>query len=345
MSELRTHYLGLELHSPIVASASPLTGEPETATRIAAAGAGAMVLPSLFEEEVVHEEVSLQDALRAGTEHFAEALDYYPDAAQEFPSIADRYLERIGEIKTGVDIPVIASLNATSAGGWIRYAKMIEEAGADALELNLYRVAADPDRDAIEVEAGDLEVVREVCAAVDLPVAVKLSPYYSSMARFARDVVAAGARGLVLFNRFYQPDVDVDTREVVVRLELSHAWEIRLPLRWIAILRPLLGEGVSLALTSGVQSGNDVAKALLVGADVAMTTSALLRNGPEHLTFMHQGLRAWIESNGYESVEQLRGSVSYRATDDPAAFERSNYVKTLHSWTAPPNLTPSSPSS
>lgn len=344
MTELRTRYLGLDLRSPIVASASPLTGEIETAERIDAAGAGAIVLPSLFEEEIVHEEVSMQDALHAGTEHFAEALDYYPSVAQDFPSITDRYLARISDIKQRVGIPVIASLNATSRGAWIRYARLIEEAGADALELNLYRVAADPYRSGSDVERADIELIEEVCSTVSMPVAVKLSPYYSSMAHFGQAVVGAGAAGLVLFNRFYQPDLDVDTREVVVKLELSHPWEIRLPLRWIAILRPLL-DSASLALTSGVHSGRDVAKALLAGADVAMTTSALLHNGPEYLSVLHTELGAWLEEHEYSSVDQLRGSMSYSSSDDPSAFERSNYVKTLRSWTAPPNLTPTSPSS
>ena len=345
MSDLTTSYLGLELDSPIVASASPLTGEVDSAKRVAEAGASAIVMPSLFEEEIVHDEVSLQGALHAGAEHFAEALDYYPDVVQEYPSIADRYLGRIAEIKAAVGVPLIASLNASSTGGWTRYARLIEEAGADALELNLYRIAADPERTAAQVEDADVAVVRDVCGSVSIPVAVKLSPYYSSVPHFARGVVDAGAAGLVLFNRFYQPDVDVETREVAVRLELSHPGEIRLPLRWIAILRPQVGSQASLALTSGVHSGTDVAKALLVGADVAMTTSSLLHNGPEYLRVLHDDLKAWMERHEYESVTQLRGSVSYRSTDDPAAFERSNYVKTLHSWTAPSNLTPASPSS
>jgi dihydroorotate dehydrogenase (fumarate) len=345
MTRLTTSYLGLELRSPIVASASPFTGEIETAQRIAAAGAGAIVLPSLFEEEIVHDETSLQDALHAGADHFAEALDFYPGVVQDFPSVADRYVNHLAELKKWVDVPIIASLNATSSGGWTRYARLLEEAGADALELNLYRVAADPERSGADVEKGDIELVRGVASSVSLPLAVKLSPYYSSMANFGPAVVEAGAAGLVLFNRFYQPDLDVDTREVVVKLELSHPWEIRLPLRWIAILRPLLGRDASIALTSGVHDGRDVAKALLAGADVAMTTSALLRNGPEHLAVMHSELEAWLEANDYGSVDELRGSVSYASSEDPGAFERSNYMKTLHSWTAPPNLTPASPSS
>ena len=344
MTDLTTQYLGLELSSPIVASASPLTGEVETAQRIAEAGAGAIVMPSLFEEEIVHEEVSLQDALHAGTEHFAEALDYYPSVAQEFPSIADRYLERLAGIKAAVDVPVIASLNAYSPGGWTRYAALLEQAGADALELNLYRVAADPAGSGQDVERRDIELVTEVCSSVSLPVAVKLSPYYSSMAHLGRSLVDTGAAGLVLFNRFYQPDLDVDSREVVVKLELSHPWEIRLPLRWIAILRPVLGPDPSLALTSGVHSGRDVAKAVLAGADVAMTTSSLLQRGPEHIGTLQTELEAWMEEQGYGSVTEAKGSVTQTSAEDPSAFERSNYIKTLHSWTAPPNLTPTSPS-
>ncbi|HYN36371.1 MAG TPA: dihydroorotate dehydrogenase-like protein, partial [Actinomycetota bacterium] len=312
---------------------------------IVAAGAGALVLPSLFEEEIVHEEVSLQDALQAGTEHFAEALDYYPGSVEDFPSIADRYLEKVAAIKKRVEVPVIASLNGTSPGGWVRYARLLQEAGADALELNLYRVAADPHRKGSEVERDDVTLVQEVCSSVSLPVAVKLSPYYSSMAHLGPSMTVAGAAGLVLFNRFYQPDLDVDSREVAVKLELSHPAEIRLPLRWMAILRPLVGDTASLALTSGVHSGRDVAKALLVGADVAMTTSALLIHGPEHLKVMHMELLDWLGEHAYSSVDQLRGSVSYKTTDDPSAFERANYIRTLHSWTAPSNRTPASPSS
>jgi len=338
MTDLRSTYLGLDLRSPIVASAGPLTGTRETAERLAAAGAGAIVMPSLFEEEIVHEEVELNFALEAGAEHFPEALDYFPRFSV-IESVLDRYLATIGELKAALDIPVIASLNGATPGGWVNYAQMLGNAGADALELNIYRLATDPDRTAAEVEVGDLELVSEVVAAVELPVAVKLGPYYSAMANFARRVTAAGARGLVLFNRFYQPDLDIETRDVVPRIDLSQAWELRLPLRWIAILRPILGPGVSLAATSGVHSGADVAKALLVGADVAMTTSALLRQGPEHLATMEAELRSWMAEHEYASVAELRGSVSRSTSEDPGAFERANYLRTLHSWTTPPSLT------
>jgi dihydroorotate dehydrogenase (fumarate) len=337
MTDLRTNYLGLHLRSPIVASAGPLTRERETAERLEAAGAGAIVLPSLFEEEIVHDEVELSFALEAGSEAFPEALDYFPP----FPvmeSVLGNYLASIGELKDALDIPVIASLNGTTTGGWIDYAQKLAGAGADALELNLYRLAADAEQTAADVEARDLRLIADVVAAVDLPVAIKLGPYYTAMANFARQVAATGARGLVLFNRFYQPDLDLETRDVLPRIDLSQPWELRLPLRWIAILRPVLGTAVSLAATSGVHSGDDVVKALLVGADVAMTTSALLRHGPEHIATLEAGLLAWMTDHDYESVAQLRGSVSTATSDDPAAFERANYLRTLHSWTTPPSL-------
>lgn len=334
MTDLRTTYLGLELRSPIVASASPLTGEPGTARAIEDAGAGAIVLPSLFEEEILHEEIELNRSLEAGSEHFAEALDYFPP----FPELAtagDRYLAGLTEIKAQSSVPVIASLNATTTGGWVQYAQMMQDAGADAVELNLYHVAADPSRNGADVESEHLELVAAVRAALTVPLAVKLSPYYTAMADFAHRTVAAGASGLVLFNRFYQPDLDLDTLDVVPRVELSRPSELRLPLRWIAILRPQLGPGASLAATSGIHSGADVAKALLVGADVAMTTSALLRHGPAHVAAIEAQLRAWMADHDYVSVTQMRGSASHTTADDPSAFERANYMKTLHSWSAP----------
>ena len=255
MPALDTSYLGLALRSPIVASASPLTGDPDTAVRLADAGVGAIVLPSLFEEEIVHEQVQLAAALEAGAEQYAEATDYFPNLPA-FPTTPERYLDNLARTKARVPVPVIASLNASSPGGWTRYARQLADAGADAIELNVYRVAADPARDAASVESDDLAIVADVKAAVDVPVAVKLSPFYSSLANFAERVVAAGADGLVLFNRFYQPDLDVETLDVVPRLELSTPWELRLPLRWIAILRPMLDGRASLAATSGVATGD-----------------------------------------------------------------------------------------
>lgn len=329
--DLSTTYLGLRLRSPIVASAGPIAREVDGAKALAGAGAGAVVLPSLFEEEVLEEEVGLSFALEAGSGQFAEALDYFP-AVTNFTTTADKYLDLLEQTKKALDVPVIASLNAFSGGGWSRYAGLLADAGADALELNVYRVPARADLTSAQVEQADLDLVSTVCAAVALPVAVKLSPYYSAMAAFAASVISAGAAGLVLFNRFYQPDLDLETMDVVPRVELSRPWELRLPLRWTAILRPQLGPGTSLAATSGVHSGHDVVKALAVGADVAMMTSAVLRFGPGYIGTVESQLRSWLAEHDYVSVSQLRGSVSQATSVDAGAFERANYMKTLHSW-------------
>jgi dihydroorotate dehydrogenase (fumarate) len=340
--DLTTRYLGLELRSPIVASAAPHNAEPAMAARLEAAGVGAIVLPSLFEEEIVAEEIGLSRSLEQGSEHFAEALSYFP-AVNSFVGAADRYLAAIRELKKHAGVPIIASLNATTAGGWVRYAQAIEEAGADALELNLYRVAADPRRTAFEMEAADIQLIHSVRTSVTIPLAVKLAPYYSALANFAFHAAEAGAEGLVLFNRFYQPDIDIESGDVVPRLELSHVSELRMPVRWIAILRPQLGAGVSLAASSGVQSGTDVVKALMVGADVAMMTSALLRSGPEHVGTVLTGLRAWLTEHEYTSVHQLIGSATAARVTHPDAFERANYLSTLRSWTTPPELVSTTP--
>jgi len=332
--DLRTRYLGLELRSPIVASASPLTREPDTARRLEEAGAAALVLPSLFEEEILHEEIQLNRSLEAGSEQFAEALSYFP-TVESFAGAGDRYLARLAQIKAASGVPVIASLNATTAGGWVRYARLMQDAGADALELNLYHLAADAERTAADMEATDLELIAAVRAAISIPLAVKLSPYYSALASFARHAVQRGAGGLVLFNRFYQPDLDLETLDVIARLELSRSSELRLPLRWTAILRPQLGPAVSLAASSGIHAGSDVVKALLVGADVAMTTSALLEHGPGQLRTIEAELVTWMADHEYESVTQIRGSASQATVEDPSAFERANYMKTLRSWTTP----------
>jgi dihydroorotate dehydrogenase (fumarate) len=336
-ADLHTRYLGLELRSPIVASSSPLTGNLESVARIAEAGAGAIVLPSLFEEEILNEEIQLNRSLEAGTEQFAEALTYFP-TIEALPGVGDRYLERLERTRGRVSVPVIASLNATTQGGWVRYARLMQDAGADALELNLYHVAADPSVTATDRERIDLEMISAVRASVTIPLAVKLSPYYSAMANFAALAEGAGADGLVLFNRFYQPDLDLESMEVVPRVELSRPGELRLPLRWIAILRPQLGSHVSLAATSGIHSGADVVKALMVGADIAMTTSSLLRNGPEHLRTIETELVEWLEEHEYESVSQLRGSATQTSVEDPSAFERGNYMTALRSWATPPDL-------
>ncbi len=331
--DLATRYLGLELRSPIVASAAPHNADPVMAGLLERAGVAAIVLPSLFEEEILGEEIELSRSLEQGTEHFAEALDYFP-SVEGFIGAADRYVAALERIKSKAGVPIIASLNASTSGGWVHHARRIEAAGADAIELNLYHLAADPLRTAADMEEADLELIAAVRASVAIPLAVKLSPYYSAFANFAAEAVRAGADGLVLFNRFYQPDLDLDALEVVPRLELSHSWEMRLPARWIAILRPQLGPRISLAATSGVQAGSDVLKGLMVGADVVMMTSALLRHGPEHVASVEAELRAWMVEREYESVAQMRGSASQANVEDPSAFERANYMTTLRSWVA-----------
>ena len=333
--DLRTRYLGLDLRSPIVASSSPLTGEVASARLLEQAGAGAIVLPSLFEEEIVAEELQLNQSLEAGSEQFAEALGYFPNIGA-YPGVGERYLTRLEKTKAALSIPVIASLNASTPGGWVRYAKLMQDAGADALELNLYHVAADPTLSAAAREDADLTLIEAVRASVTIPLAVKISPYYSALAGFARRVVTAGADGLVLFNRFYQPDLDLETLEVIAKVELSRSGDLRLPLRWIAILRPQLGTDVGLAATSGIHSGADAVKGLMVGADVVMTASAVLRNGASQVRAIEAELTAWMTEHEYESVAQLRGSASAATVEDPSAFERANYMAALHSWSAPP---------
>ncbi len=335
--DLRTRYLGLDLRSPIVASSTPLTGEPSFVKELEDAGVGAVVLPSLFEEEILNDEIELSRALDQGTEQFPEALGYFPNV-EEFKGIGERYLERLQKTKSMVSIPVVASLNADSTGSWIRYAKLIQDAGADALELNLYHVAADAAVGSAAREDADVDLVAEVRAAISIPFAVKLSPYYAAMANFAGRVVEAGANGLVLFNRFYQPDLDLETFDVVTKVSLSHPSELRLPLRWLAILRPQLGPGVGLASTTGIHAGTDAVKALSVGADVAMMASAILRNGAGHVATVQRELVEWMTEREYESVSQLRGSATAANVVNPSAFERANYLKTLHSWSAPSKL-------
>ena len=333
--DLASSYLGLALHSPIVASASPQTGDVRTARQLAEEGVGALVLPSLFEEEIVAEEVRMSAAFDAGAGQQPEASSYFP-SMPVLPTVADHYVANLERVKAAVKVPVIASLNATSPGSWSRYAARLASAGADALELNIYRVVTDPSLDANQVESSELELIGDVCGSAGVPVAVKLSPYYSALANFAGSVAAAGVSGFVLFNRFYQPDLDLEELQVVPRLELSSPFELRLPLRWIAILRPQLPERVSLAASSGVHRADDVAKALAVGADIVMTTSELLHSGPERVRSLEQALRTWLYEHDYSSVSELRGSVSRVAAEDGEAFERANYMRTLRSWAAVP---------
>ena len=307
--------------------------------RLEDAGAAAVVLPSLFEEEILHEELELNRPSTPAPSTSPRHSTTSPTSAVRHAG--DRYLDA-SPLSSQPSVPVIASLNATSTGGWIRYAAhRATPAPTPRAEPVPRRRRPAPDA---TTSRRDLEIITAVRAEVDIPLAVKLSPYYSAMADFARDVVRAGADGLVLFNRFYQPDLDLETLSVVPRVELSSPSELRLPLRWIAILSPLLAGRASLAATSGIASGTDVVKALLVGADVAMMTSTLLRHGPEHVAVIESELVAWLTEREYRSVAQIRGSASHATSGDPAAFERAGYVRTLHSWSAPHHLTPSSPS-
>jgi dihydroorotate dehydrogenase (fumarate) len=324
-----TSYLGLSLSGPLIASASPLTGRIDSLLALEAAGASAVVLPSLFEEEVVDEETQLADMMQAG-EDFAEfSGGALPDLDQ--PNLgAGRHRRLLQQAKDQLKIPVIASLNATRPGSWQRYATELADAGADALELNLYAVEANPSRGAAEVELAHLAAIEAVKIAVDIPLTVKLSPYYSALSKFASLAVDAGADGLVLFNRFYSPDIDLDDLRLFARAELSDAADQRLSLRWLGILRGQLPE-VSLACTSGVHSGKEVIKAILVGANIACTTSAVLRRGPEAVTEILGEAERWMEDHGYASLDELRGAMSAASVPDPSTFERAQYQAVLHS--------------
>ncbi|MGI9600312.1 MAG: dihydroorotate dehydrogenase-like protein [Acidimicrobiales bacterium] len=328
--DLRTRYLGLDLDSPVVASPSPMTADIDTLEQLERAGVGAVVLPSLFEEEIEHEAASLQQLDRHGAGAFAEAAGGYLPGFGDVETMASRHLQALETAKQRLSIPVIASLNGSTLGGWTRHAALLEEAGADAIELNVYLVATDPNTDGRAIEQRYRELVQAVRRTVTIPLAVKIGPYFSSMAATAGDLELAGADGLVLFNRFYQPDIDLEMLQVVPSIVLSSPAELRLPLRWVAVLSELVG--CDLAVTTGVHHGHDVVKALLVGADVAMMASALLQNGTAHVTTVLSQLRQWLEQHDYESVDQLRGAMSVSAVEDAEEFVRANYVQTLHSF-------------
>ena len=333
MVDLRTRYLGLELRNPLVASASPLTEHVGTLQRLEAAGAGAVVMRSLFEEQIEEETFDLHEMMEQWTESYFEATSFFPPMA-EYRSGPSAYLEAIAEAKARLSIPVIGSLNGVSPHGWTRYASLVEEAGADALELNVYFVAADPEETSASVEQRYIDLVSDVRASVSIPLAVKIGPFFSALPAMARSLVAAGADGLVLFNRFVQPDIDLESLTVVPTVRLSTSNELTLPIRWIAILRGLLGTA-SLGATSGVHSGVDVLKALLAGADATMMASALLKNGPEHLAVVLKDVENWLDMHEYESVEQMKGSLSQGGAPDPGAFERNQYRKALNSYSTP----------
>ena len=330
--DLKTTYLGLKLAHPIVASASPLSRTLEGIRRLEDAGASAIVMFSLFEEQIRYEQESLDYLTEVGTEAFAESLTYFP-AVTDYRVGPDQYLELIRAATKAVDVPIIASLNGISNAGWTSYAREMAEAGAKAIELNIYYIPADITVTGREVEQRYIDVVSAVRSVVDVPVSVKLSPFFSSTGEMASRLVKAGADGLVLFNRFYQPDFDLDDLEVVPNMELSTASEIRLPLLWIAVLHGRIN--ASLAATRGVQSGIEVIKYIMAGADAVMTTSALLRHGVGHLTTLLDGMRIWMEKHNYESVAQMKGSMSQLKVANPAAFERANYIKILQTYQSP----------
>jgi len=327
--ELSTTYLGLKLKNPLVASASPMSKKLARIKSMEEAGIAAVVMHSLFEEQIIHESLELDHFLTRHSNSSAEALSYLPDVGT-YALTPEKYLNHVTEVKKAVSIPVIGSLNGVSKGGWIRYARLIQDAGADALELNLYYIPTDPDLPAQDLESAQAELVADVAASIAIPLAVKLSPYYTSLPHFARQLVQAGAKGLVLFNRFYQPDFDLEELEVIHNLDLSTSSDLRLPLRWVSILHGNVD--ADLALTSGIHSARDVLKAMMAGAKIAMMASNLLHNGERIIPSMLNELAWWMETHEYESIEQMQGSMSRQSVAEPAAFERANYMRVLSSW-------------
>ena len=330
---LETEYMGLKLKNPIVPSASPLSTDPGMVKRLEDAGASAIVMYSLFEEQITHEQHAIDHFLSHGSESYAESLSYFPEPEAFANLEAEEYLEHLSRLKDSVSIPVIGSLNGVSAGGWMNYAKKMQQAGADAIELNIYYIPTDEKLDARQVEDMYLEDLKTVKTAVDIPVAMKLSPFFTNMANMAKRLDQAGVDGLVLFNRFYEPDIDLEDLSVKPSLQLSVPYEARLPLQWIALLKGRLK--CSLAATSGIHTFEDVLKMTLAGADVTMMASALLQHGPGRIKEILDGLTAWLDKKEYNSLNQLKGSMSYRHVAEPAAYERANYMKTLQSYRQP----------
>ena len=327
--DLTTTYLGLKLKSPLMPGASPLVDDMDIVRRLEDAGASAIVMHSLFEEQVVGEQLASIYAMEMFADSYAEALSYFP-AHEEFALSPDQYLEQIRRIKQAVAIPVIGSLNGTTAGGWLRYASLIEEAGADALELNVYHVPTDASETGRSVESRVIEVLGSVKGSVGIPVTVKLSPYYSSLPNFAAELDFAGADGMVLFNRFYQPDIDPVELEAKPSLNLSDSSELLLRLRWLAVLSPKFSG--SIACSGGVHTAVDAVKAIMAGADAVQLVSSLLRNGPEFLGVLQREMVQWMEENEYTSVRRMHGCMSHRRSPDPSAFERANYMRVLQSY-------------
>jgi len=327
--DMSTTYLGLHLPSPIVASAGPVTGDQRHWEELEVSGVGAIVLPSLFEEQIEHEESAVETAMSLGAHISAESSTYLPPVEVR-GTTSTWHLRLVERARDRLFVPVIASVNGTSSGGWVHYARSLESAGAQAIELNIYDVIVDPRTTASDVEQRYFDLISAVREVVTVPLAVKLGPWFTSLPHFAAELESTGIDGLVLFNRFYQPDIDLDTLDLTPRLELSTSADARLPLHWIGILRGVVS--CSLAASSGVHDGADALKLLLVGADVAMTTSAVLQHGPQHVATMLKWMNEWMTARQYDSVEQLKGSVSRPNSSDPGAYERANYYHVLHNW-------------
>ncbi|MBI4815649.1 MAG: dihydroorotate dehydrogenase-like protein [Deltaproteobacteria bacterium] len=330
--DLSTKYLGLTLKSPIVPSAGPLSRSVDVAKQLEDAGAPAIVLYSLFEEQINRELEELDEFLSQGTEGYAESLSYFPEP-ESFHLDPDSYLDHVRKLKESLSIPVIASLNGVSSGGWIQYARYLEQAGANAIELNIYFVPTDPTLPGDLVEENAIKTVAEVRKSVEIPVAVKLSPFFSNLAYTAKRMTEAGANGLVLFNRFYQPDLDLEVLDVVPKVHLSTSADLTLPLRWVAILYRKVN--ASLALTTGVHTHLDALKALMAGADIAMMCAALLEHGPGHLRVVLDAMTKWLEEHEYGSIEELKGCMSHKNVADPSSFERAHYMRALNSFQPP----------
>jgi dihydroorotate dehydrogenase (fumarate) len=329
MVDLNTTYLGLQLKNPVVASASPISKKLDGIRHLEDAGASAVVMYSLFEEQIINESLALDHFLSQGTDSFAESLSYFPDLGN-YNIGPDDYLKLISQAKKAVNIPVIGSLNGVSTGGWIDYAKRIEQAGADALELNVYYIPTDVYLSSQDLEQNYVDLVKDVRSQINIPLAIKLSPFFTALPHLATRLTSAGANGLVLFNRFMQPDLDIETLEVTPNLVLSNSNELRLPLRWVAILYGRIK--VDLALTSGIHTAQDVLKAMMAGANVTMLASSLLISGVKRITEILNDMQNWMETYEYESIQQMQGSMSQRAVAEPAAFERANYMKALTSF-------------
>ena len=329
--DLSTRYLGLELEHPLMPGASPMVDDLDTVKRLEDAGASAIVMHSLFEEQIRREQVSAFVHTESHEQSFAEALTYFP-ASDAFALGPDEYLEQLRRIKGAVSVPVIASLNGYTLGGWLDYATLMQEAGADALELNVYQLATDPDESAHAVEERTIEMVRAVRGTVRVPLAVKLSPFYTALGHFARRLDAAGVDGLVLFNRFYQPDIDIEELQVRRALRLSHSSELPLRLRWLAILSGRIK--ASLAVSGGVHTLVDVIQSVMTGAHAVQVVSALLQRGPAYLGVLRQELTKWLEEHEYDSLRQMQGSMNLASCPDPRAYERANYMLMLQGWRA-----------